>query len=61
MQANINKIGNLDLGTLECNTPGSFKVAAETLDDVAKLIEDVGIKTLCNQLDRDLDCDFFEA
>jgi len=57
--ANINKIGNLDLGTLECNKPGSFKVAAETLDDIAKLIEEVGIKALCNQLDMDLDCDFF--
>merc|ERR1712008_552868 len=56
--ANINKLGNLDLGTLECNKPGSFKVAAETLDDVAQLIEDVGLQTLCNQLDLDLDCDF---
>merc|ERR1711892_27004 len=56
--ANINKLGNLDLGTLECNEAGSFKVAADTLDDVAQLIEDVGLQTLCNQLDLDLDCDF---
>merc|ERR1712123_252192 len=56
--ANINKLGNLDLGSLECNKAGSFKVAAETLDDVAQLIEDVGLQTLCNQLDMDLDCDF---
>ena len=58
LQANINKLGNLDLGSLECNKAGSFKVAAETLDDVAQLIEDVGLQTLCNQLDLDLDCDF---
>merc|ERR1712106_1138988 len=56
--ANINKLGNLDLGTLECNKSGSFQVAAETLEDLAQLIEDVGLQTLCNQLDLDLDCDF---
>merc|ERR1711892_750888 len=56
--ANINKLGNLDLGTLECNKAGSFQVAAETLNDLAKLIDDVGIESLCNQLDLDLDCTF---
>ena len=28
----------MDLGTLQCNNHGSFKVAADTLDDVAKLV-----------------------
>merc|ERR1711892_569863 len=56
--ANINKLGNLDLGTLECNKSGSFQVAAETLEDLAKLIEDVGIESLCNQLNLDVDCTF---
>jgi len=56
--ANINKLGNLDLGDLECNKAGSFKVAAETMDDLATLIEDVGLENLCNQLDLGLDCSF---
>jgi len=55
---NIMKLGNYDLGTLECNNSGSFKVAAQTLDDVAKLIEEVGLETLCTQLGVDLDCSF---
>merc|ERR1711892_1347249 len=54
--ANINRLGNLDLGTLECNKAGNFQAAAETLDDLAKLIEDVGLENLCNQLDLDIDC-----
>merc|ERR1711892_432464 len=56
--ANINKLGSLDLGSLECNKTGSFEVAAETLEDLAKLIDDVGIESLCNQLDLDVDCTF---
>ena len=52
------KLGNYDLGTLECNNSGSFKVAAQTLDDIAKLIEEVGLETLCTQLGVDLDCSF---
>merc|ERR1712086_1068950 len=55
---NITKLRNYDLGTLECNNSGSFKVAAQTLDDVAKLIEEVGLETLCTQLGVDLDCSF---
>merc|ERR1739838_882336 len=56
--ANINKLGDLDLGTLECDTPGSFKVAAITLDDLAGIIEDVGIEKLAEQLGLDLDFSF---
>ena len=58
MQVNINKLGDLDLGTLECDTPGSFKVAADTLDDLAGIIEDVGIEKLAEQLGLDLDFTF---
>merc|ERR1712106_161939 len=56
--ANINKLGDLDLGTLECDTPGSFKVAADTLDDLAGIIEEVGIDKLTEQLGLDLDFNF---
>jgi len=46
----INNLKDLDLGTLDCDSPGDFKVAAETLDDLATIIEDVGIDELSDQL-----------
>ena len=58
IQANINKLRDLDLGNLECNNQGSFKVAADTLDDLAVLIKDVGIDKLTEQLGLDLDFTF---
>jgi hypothetical protein len=54
----MNKLGDLGLVTLDCNKPGSSKLVADTLDDLAVLIEDVGIESLCNQLDLGLDCTF---
>ena len=54
IQANIKKLGDLDLITLDCNTPGSSELIADALDDLAGLIEEVGMESLCNQLD--LDC-----
>ena len=56
IQANIKKLGDLDLITLDCNTPGSSQLIANALDDLAGLIEEVGMENLCNQLD--LDCTF---
>jgi len=56
--ASIKKLGDLDLGTLECDTPGSFKVAADSLDDLAGIIEEVGIEKLAEQLGLDLDFTF---
>ena len=55
-QSNLNKLGDLDLITLNCNTPGAPQLIANALDDLAGLIEEVGIDNLCNQLD--LDCVF---
>merc|ERR1712106_948210 len=47
----VNNLGlNLDSGTLNCETPGSFKVAAQTLDDLADIIADVGIEELQKQI-----------
>ena len=43
-----------ELFTLDCNAPGSTQLVAESLDDLANLIDEIGIKTLCSQLD--LDC-----
>merc|ERR1712066_1098136 len=33
--AELNKINNLDLGTLDCTRPGDFSVAAQTLEDLS--------------------------
>lgn len=41
---------DLDLGNLNCETPGSFKIAAETLDDLAVIIADVGLEDLQKQI-----------
>ena len=50
MKAQLNKIDNLDLGTLDCTRPGDFSVAAQTLEDLSVIIEDVGIESLQEQL-----------
>ena len=56
-QTQVRKLGDLGLGSLECDNHGSFKVAANTMDDIANLVEEVGVEALCNQLDLD-DCFF---
>jgi hypothetical protein len=56
IQANINKLGDLDLINLDGNTPGSSDMIAYALDDPAGIIEDIGMEYLFNQLD--LDCTF---
>merc|ERR1711884_106510 len=53
--AQLNKIDNLDLGTLDCTRPGDFSVAAQTLEDLSVIIEDVGIEALQKQLGLSLD------
>jgi len=52
--ANIKKLGNLDLISLDCNKAGSAQRIANALEDLAGLIEEVGLDNLCNQLN--LDC-----
>ena len=56
LQANIEKVGDLDFFSLDCNSSGSSQLVAKALDDLAGLIEEVGMENLCKQLD--LDCDF---
>ena len=58
-QAKINKLGDLNIISLDCNTPGSSLLVADTLEDLAGIIEDVGIKNLCSQIGLDsADCEF---
>ena len=49
----LNKIGDLGVGELNCNKPGDFTVAADTMDEVATLIEEVGLDNLQQQLGVD--------
>jgi len=39
----------LDIGTLDCNRPGDTSLAAETLDDIADIIAEVGLTELAKQ------------
>jgi len=50
----LNKIGNLGLGELDCNHPGDFRVAADTLEGLATIIDEFGIENLEQQLGIDL-------
>ena len=42
------------MGDLDCSRPGDFSLAADTLDDVATLIDEVGLENLQKQLGVDL-------
>jgi len=52
--AQLNKIGDLGLGDINCESQGDFKAAANTMDDLAVLIEEVGLEDLQKQLGVDL-------
>jgi len=52
--AQLNKIGDLGIGTTDCNRPGDFSVAASTMEELATIIEDVGISKLKKELGVDL-------
>ena len=54
MQRELTKIGEVGLGDLDCSRPGDFSVAADTMDDVATLIDEVGLEQLQKQLGVDL-------
>ena len=50
LQAELNKIDNLGLGDLDCSTPGDFTKAATTLEEVATLVDEIGLASLQEQL-----------
>ena len=49
-QAELSKIDNLGLGDLDCNSPGDLTKAANTLEEVATLIDEIGLENLQQQL-----------
>ena len=56
----MNKIDNLGLGETDCTRPGDFSVAANTMEDLATIIDEVGIEQLEKQLGVDLSFVFNE-
>merc|ERR1712241_445247 len=52
--AQLNKIDNLGLGETDCSRPGDFSVAASTMEDLATIIDEVGIEQLQQQPGVDL-------
>ena len=49
-KAELKKIENLDVGTLDCSRPGDFSLAAKSLEDLSGIIEETGLETLQEQL-----------
>ena len=49
-QAAIQKFPDSSVEGLNCNNPGDFETTARMLEDLVKLIEEVGIDKLKNQL-----------
>ena len=46
----MRKIENLGIGNLDCNSPGDLTKAANTLEEVATLIDEIGLDSLQQQL-----------
>jgi len=49
----LNKIEDIGLGDLQCDRPGEFKVAAQTMDELAILIEEIGLDKIQQQFGID--------
>ena len=52
----MDKFKDLELISLDCATSGSSELVAQTMEDLAGVIDDIGIENLCSQLD--LECTF---
>ena len=49
-QAELSKIDNLGLGDLDCTSPGDLTKAANILEEVTILIDEIGLENLQQQL-----------
>lgn len=47
----IDKLGAVDPVDLYCDTPGAFKRVARDMEDLAGLMDDIGLENLCTQLE----------
>ena len=50
LQSKIDKLGDLEPVSLHCDKPGSFKMVSESMEDLAGLMDDIGLENLCRQL-----------
>ena len=50
LQSKIDKLGDLEPVSLHCDEPGSFKMVSESMEDLAGLMDDIGLENLCRQL-----------
>ena len=50
LQTKIDKLGAVDSVNLDCDTPLVFKIVAESMEDLAGLMDDIGLENLCRQL-----------
>ena len=46
----LRKIDFDDLGSLDCSGNGDFSAAADTMDDLAALVDEIGLENLQQQL-----------
>jgi len=56
--AELTKLDTVGLGESDCSQHGDISAAAQTLEDLATLIDEVGIENLREQLGADIDFDF---
>lgn len=56
--AQISKLDSVGLDSPDCTNHGDISASAQVLDDLAKLIEDVGLENLKEQLGVDLNLNF---
>ena len=51
LQSKIDLLGDVAPVNLNCHTPGSFRLVADNMEDLAGLLDDIGLENLCKQLD----------
>jgi len=56
--AELTKLDTVGLGESDCSQHGDISAAAQTLEDLATLIDEVGIENLQEQLGADIEFDF---
>jgi len=56
--AELTKLDTVGLGASDCSQHGDISAAAQTLEDLATLIDEVGIENLQQQLGTDIQFDF---
>ena len=51
LQGKIDKLGDFEPVGLDCGSPGVYKMVAKDMEDLAGLMDEIGLGILCRQLD----------